>query len=888
MFFCILIFCTKISILSPMKLTPAMQQYVDLKKQHPDCILFFRLGDFYEVFWEDAQLCSKLLDLILTAKNKTSENPIPMAGMPYHSIDKYIAKLIKAWYKVAIADQMTDPKPGQIVQRAITSIITPGTYIDEKQSTENNILSISSQSFGDGRLYHLARWDFIQGQYWTTSCEDIHALHQIVTLIQPREIILHKTSPYIKELAESLKTQPNTVVAYRDMLDQAESFITSMLHIQSVTSFGQALADQRSTPFALLLHYLTTTQQREISTVYRISYYRPHDYVLLDDVTIKNLELFKSSYDHDSQYSLFWVLDTCQTSSGSKLLKSLLAHPLKSIDTITARQLHIAHWMDEYDEAVALSRLLWWLYDLPRLLTSLVYKVPTYQSFMRIRSTLHTLLYGGNGNGCQEELLAIDKELKLPHLTALHTLLDDAIKPDDELGNNVDEYIRTSYDPTVDDLRKLVHNADQILLQYHQQLINHLDTSEVKIIFVSNQWYMIEVTPKNINLIESRKIEWDEYFDFERRQTLKTGQRYSTPYLDQLQIELLWAKDKLAKQEFLILKDLQTHITSEYHHLAQLAEAVAYLDVYTSMGIFAKQHQYCQPTITSSSWCDILQGRHPVIEAQLGVMDSFIPNDLKIDNAIHLITGPNMGGKSTFLRQHALIVLMAHCGLFVPAREAKIWLVDGIFARIGSGDIIAKNQSTFMTEMIEVSNIINNATKHSFVIFDELGRGTSTYDWLSLTRAIIEYFATQIQCKVLVATHYHELIALADHYDNIHNFHVGVYEADQDVIFLKKVLPGGMEKSYGLEVARLAGIARPILDKAKEYLAIHEQQDKHTITTSSIHNDNLPLFSLQASSNTVETEHLQKIKTLLDTADINTMTPIQAMQLLMKMNELKG
>ena len=497
--------------------------------------------------------------------------------------------------------------------------------------------------------------------------------------------------------------------------------------------------------------------------------------------------------------------------------------------------------------------------------------------------------------------MAIDKELKIKNLITLHTLLEEAIKPDDELGNNVDEYIRISYDPTVDELRKLVHHADQILLQYHQQLINHLDTNEVKIIFVSNQWYMIEVTPKNINLIESRKVEGDEYFDFERRQTLKTGQRYSTPYLDQLQIELLGAKDKLAKQEFLILKDLQAQITSEYHHLAQLAEAVAYLDVYTSMGIFAKQHQYCQPTITSTSWCDILQGRHPVIEAQLGVMDSFIPNDLKIDNAIHLITGPNMGGKSTFLRQHALIVLMAHCGLFVPAREAKIWLVDGIFARIGSGDIIAKNQSTFMTEMIEVANIINNATKNSFVIFDELGRWTSTYDGLSLTRAIIEYFATQIQCKVLVATHYHELIALAQQYDNIHNFHVGVYETDQDVIFLKRVRPGGMEKSYGLEVARLAGIARPILDKAKEYLATHEQEDKHVIARSetsplggrrndkAIHNNsnNLPLFSVQASTNTTETEHLQKIKTLLDTADINTMTPIQAMQLLIKMMELK-
>ena len=869
-----------------MKLTPAMQQYVDLKKQHSDCILFFRLGDFYEVFWEDAKLCSKLLDLILTAKNKTSDNPIPMAWMPHHSIDKYIAKLIKAGYKVAIADQITEPKPGQIVQRAITSIITPGTYIDEKQVTDNNILSISSQSFWDGHLYHLARWDFIQGQYLTTTCENLNSLHQVITLIQPKEIILHKSSPFIKELYESLHTQYNTLISYRDMLDQAESFITSMLHIQSITSFWQALSDQRSIPFSLLLHYLTTTQQREISTVYRISYYRPHDYVLLDEVTIKNLEIFNSSYNNDSQYSLFWVLDTCQTNSGSKLLKSILAHPLKNINHITNRQNHIAHWMDEYDEAVAISKLLWWLYDLPRLLANIVYKTPIYQPFMKLRLVLHTLLYWGNWIWCTKELSWIDKDLKIQHIINIYNTLENAIKPDEELGNNIDEYIRPNYNTIVDELRKLVHNADQILLQYHQQLINHLNINDVKIVFVTNQWYMIEVTPKNISSIESNKIEWDEYFDFERRQTLKTGQRYSTPYLDKLQIELLWAKDKLAKQELLILKEIQSFITSEYHHLAQLAEAISYLDVYTSMGIYSKQHQYCQPIITTNTVCEITQWRHPVIEAQLGVLDSFIPNDLITDNTIQIITWPNMGGKSTFLRQNALIILMAHCGLFVPAREAQIWLVDWIFARVWSWDIIAKNQSTFMTEMIEVANIINNATKNSFVIFDELGRGTSTYDWLSLTKAIIEHFANHIKCKVLVATHYHELISLADKYNNIDNFHLWVYENEHNIVFLKKILPWGMEKSYWLEVARLAGIAKPILDKAKEYLKAHEQEGQQTIVNN-IWKNNIPLFSVQTSTNTDETKQLQKIKTILENTDINNITPIQAMQLLIKIIDLK-
>lgn len=397
------------------------------------------------------------------------------------------------------------------------------------------------------------------------------------------------------------------------------------------------------------------------------------------------------------------------------------------------------------------------------------------------------------------------------------------LKPDHELTNNTNEYINDGYDSIVDELRVLVHHTDQILLNYHQELIRHTNISELKIVFVNNQGYLIEVTPKHIPSIEAKRVDGSESFEFERRQTLKTAQRYSTPYLDQLQHQLLHAKDELAQQEYTLLQQLQESIISEYHHLAQLAEAISYLDVYTSMGLRASTHRYCQPVLSDHGATSIIQARHPVIEVQLGVTESFIPNDLAIDHEIHLITGPNMGGKSTFLRQHALIVLMAHCGLFVPAKQATIRLVDGIFARVGSGDIIAKNQSTFMTEMIEVANIINNATSHSFVIFDELGRGTSTYDGLSITRAIIEFFARTIGCDVLIATHYHELISLAELFPCIKNFHVGVYDNDQEVIFLKKVLPGGMEKSYGLEVARLAGINQEILKHAKEYLTHYTQ-----------------------------------------------------------------
>lgn len=469
------------------KLTPAMQQYVNLKKQNPDAILFFRLGDFYEVFWEDAQLCSRLLDLVLTAKNKKSPTPIPMAGMPHHSIDKYVAKLVKSGYKVAIADQMTEPKPGQIVQRKVTSIITPATYIDDKSASDNTILSISTEHEGNTTHYHLAWGDFLQGEYITYSCSDISQLHQIVTLKNPKEIILHKTAPYIKELAESLKTQPTTVISYRDMLDQAEQFITDMLQLQSLQSYGKALEEGRAISFGLLLNYLMTTQQQDISTVYRVRYYRPGDYVLLDDVTVKNLEIFRSSYDGSTKYSLFGLLDACQSSSGSKLLKNWLTNPLKNVDQILQRQLHIAYWKDNYDEAQAIVMLLKQLYDIPRLLTRIVYKTPHYQSFQRLRSVLHDILYSAKGDGIQSELLKIDDTLEFKDLEAIFEVLENLLKPDIDLSNNASEYIRDGYDAEVDELRDLIYHTDKILLKYHQKLIKHVGTSEIKIIFVRNR-----------------------------------------------------------------------------------------------------------------------------------------------------------------------------------------------------------------------------------------------------------------------------------------------------------------------------------------------------------------------------------------------------------------
>lgn len=394
------------------KLTPAMQQYVDLKKQYPDCILFFRLGDFYEVFWEDAQLCSKLLDLVLTAKNKTSEHPIPMAGMPYHSIDKYIAKLIKAGYKVALADQVSEPKPWQIVQRRITSIITPATYIDESKrhssQTANDILAISTTIGKEWEIsYQLCRGSFVDAVYQTMTIKSTDDLHRLLHQLNPREIILHKTAKGIESIGHTLPTLNHAVVSYRDMLDEAEKYLLTISKIQSLASYGEALTDGRVYPAALLLHYIAQTQQSSSVAISRLSLYRPGDYVILDDMTIKNLEIFTSHYDHDQRVSLYGTLDVCQTRAGSKLLRHVITHPLRDIITIQSRLDQIQHYVDQSDRMLNLRQLLGQLIDIHSCLTTIIYKTTSYHPFIRLRKTLDHILNGIDGRGIGQDLLSL-------------------------------------------------------------------------------------------------------------------------------------------------------------------------------------------------------------------------------------------------------------------------------------------------------------------------------------------------------------------------------------------------------------------------------------------------------------------------------------------------
>ncbi len=854
--------------------TPAMQQYIDCKKQHQDCILFFRIGDFYETFFEDAKVTSKVLDLILTSKNKNADNPIPMAGIPHHSVDKYLQKLIQKGYKVAIAEQTTKPIPGQLVQREVVSIITPGTYIQNEDNTFKYILSISKQTQKDGQHFHIARGDFSMGEYYTKSFTSIQDMNSFIININPSEIIIDMNLDEKNDIQEQIKNQLQTVISIYDVPPDPIYYMNQTSHIQSIESFGKALEDGRLHATALLFHYLKNTQKTKLTNIHKIKLHSQENKILLDEITIKNLEIFNSSYEAKEKYSLIGIIDNCSSTGGSKLLRYSLANPLANLSQIQERLDHIAYYQQHKERSHSIHQLLKKTTDIPKILTTILYKKLLPSQFIKLRNTLDYFYNEDKqANNNLEELLRIglsqeDKEQVAMIWDYLHQTLKT------EIDNEEINFIKDGYNNHIDELRKTAFHSDKLLLDYQQKLITETWIQNIKIKFIRNQWYFIEITNKDIAQFESTLQD-----NIMRRNTLKWAQRYSSNYLNNIEQQITQAREKLTQYEREILEEIKQLISQRNKPLYQFAKTVAYLDLFTSQSLLATEKQFCKPKIHPEYDLKIQEGRHPVIENFLPKDEQFIANDLSMtsEQHTHIITWPNMWWKSTFLRQNAIIVLMAHAWLYVPAKSAKIPLVDGIFARVGSGDQIAKNQSTFMTEMIEVANIINNASPQSFVVFDELWRGTATYDGLALSKAILIYVAQKIACKTLIATHYHELIQLEWQIPWIKNYSVSVYETDHDVIFMKKIIEGWANKSYGIDVAKLAGITPEIIHKAEKYLKHLENTTTKTDTTIPTLINDTPHYQ--------DNPQYNKIKSLLQSFDINHMTPIQALQLLSKLKE---
>lgn len=880
-----------------MKYTPAIQQYIDIKKQNPDCLLFFRLWDFYELFFDDAKLVSKTLDLILTSKNKNSKNPVPMAGIPHHSADKYIQKLVSLWYKVAVAEQITEPKPWQIVEREVVEIITPATYIQDSGSkTFSYILAISHKTFKTWENYHIARWDFSLWEYHTKSFKKIDDAKNFMVSINPVEVILDVDLPEKSTLWDYLKKETKSLISVYEVPFDLENYVLEQCKLQSLSSYGQALQLGRIDAFWLLLNYLKYTQKNNLNNIVRISFHSPQNRVLMDDITIKNLEIFYNNYENLEKYSLVWVLDNTKTSSGARLLRNLLLNPTNDLSVLEKRIKNVQYYFDDLEKTKEIHNIFWNVLDIQKIVSTILCKKLSPANFVKLRYVLSIFL---ENNKLMEELKRLWlSDYNIESIEKLYKTLQKVLKNDEFIKNDMD-FIADGYNAEIDRLRKIAYHSDEMLMDYQNELATVSKVSNVKLKYIINQWYFIEITNKDIQLFESNLASIvdtnDEKFNIVRRNTLKWAQRYNSEFLEKIESKIIDAKSALVEQEFLVLQELKESIWTITNDLNTFANHVAFLDLYTSHAIFSKENNLVKASYSEKWDLEIVEWRHLVVEKFLDQGFQFIPNDLFMDGwsasnenqdqkefgFVHIITGPNMGWKSTYLRQNALIVLMAHCWFFVPAKSAKISLVDWIFARIGSWDNLAKNQSTFMTEMIEVANILNNATKNSFVIFDELGRWTSTYDWLALTKAILEYIVTEIKSKTLIATHYHELIALEEVYEWIKNYSVSVYETDKDVVFMKKIVKWWADKSYGLDVAKLAGIPNIILQRAEENLNnLHSSTDKKNIK-----NLNQDLFNINRFAQ-VENPKYEKIKSILNSFDINNITPLQALQLINKLKSL--
>ena len=866
---------------STMKLTPAMQQYVDLKSQNPDCLLLFRLGDFYEVFFDDAQLVSEALDIVLTSKNKNAENPIPMAGIPYHSIDKYIARLVDAGHKIAIAEQTSEPVTGQLVTREVVNIVTPGTYVDEHSASTKLICAIIQHETDQWDQFYVAWWDFSLGQYTTSSCVDQRQLDELLQSLTPHEIVYDVDFPHKKHIKE-LALARWAICSIEERPLHPEKFLLSVMEIQSLQSFGEAVSGGRMIVCSVLFHYLHNTQYTALTNVVSIHRHHETTRVTLDPVTIKNLELLQSSYDAQEKYSLFGVINTTVTAWWERLLRQRIINPLNDMWLIQQRQQDISFFVENKQKAWQVSHQLKQTTDIPRLMTTLIYRKQLASLCVKLRNTL-ALVCADTTNAKQFTALLMKlwrTSVNQSVVVKIYQKLVETIKDEEYMTDEID-YITNWFDTQIDELRKIAYESDTLLMDYQQELVRHTWLNGIKLKYVKNQWYFMEVSQKDVEQFEKSSIADDDKKQFVRRHTLKTAQRYVTPYLANLETTIIQAKEQLVAKEQHILQELIDYCAGYINELTVFAELLAYADLTSSHALFAMYHKRTKPSIhVDTTGQEIVAGRHPVIEQFLPHDQKFIPNNLTIDRQIHIITGPNMGGKSTFLRQNALIVLLAHAWLYVPAKQAKISLVDGIFARVGSGDLIAKNQSTFMTEMIEVANILHNATDKSFVIFDELGRGTSTYDGLALTKAIIDYMSNHIGAATLLATHYHELISLEEHYPMIKNFSASVHEDDhsKEVVFLKKIREWWADKSYGLDVAKLAWLPSSIIEQARHNLKDLESSSisESTWVWPSRDDQIVPV------SSSFDEQQFATIKSLIQSYDVNTMTPMQALQLLDK------
>ena len=865
--------------------TPLMRQYAAIKKEHPQALLFFRLGDFYELFFEDAQVAARELEITLTARNKEKGVAVPMCGVPYHSADNYIARLIRKGFKVAICDQMEDARLAKkLVRREVTRVLTPGTAADATLgSEENNFLAAVA---GAGEAVGFAALDLSTGDFRATEFRGPDAARRVreeLVGLGPREVLYASSLPLLEragsEAGDGQGAWAQTPL--EDWVfapDHAVPLVENHFGVLSLEGFGLAGKRAASAAAGAILYYARSTQRGALEHVDRIGFYERHSALVLDAVTVRNLELVEPLFAGGGEaVTLFRALDATSTPMGKRLLRAWLLRPSLDLGEINARLDAVERQLEQTMAREELLRALSGILDLERLLSRVTLESASPRDLLALAASLAKI---PGVKTVLEKLPAARLEklrAALDELADVRQKIEATLVPEPPLTFAEGGVIASGVEGALDELRHLSRHSKQYLAEVEQRERARTGIGSLKVKFNSVFGYYLEISKANLHLAPP---------DYERKQTLINAERFTTPELKEYEARILDAEEKIIEIERRIFAGLRAAVAAEARRIRQTALALAEVDVLASFAHTAALYHYARPELDESGDIEIVAGRHPVIERGelTGSSGRFVPNDLYLNpttDTILLLTGPNMGGKSTYLRQTALIVILAQMGSFVPARRARLGLVDRIFTRIGASDNLARGRSTFMVEMTETAAILNTATPRSLILLDEVGRGTATYDGLAIAWAAIEYLDARSRAKTLFATHYHELTELAGRLPGVKNYHVSVKETGGGIVFLRQVEPGAADRSYGIEVAKLAGLPPEVIERARQVLEEHESA-AHRLT------DELAGEEPSSVQLTMFTPLSEKIVERLRGADLDRLTPLEALNLLAELKRQIG
>ena len=856
-----------------------MKQYFQIKEQYPDTILMFRLGDFYEMFFDDAKLASNELELVLTGRDCGQEERAPMCGVPFHSVDSYIARLVAKGYKVAICEQLEDPALAKgLVKRDVTRVITPGTVIESTMLDEskNNFLACICIV---GGLVGMCFADISTGSVHLTQFESKNSQRRMINELgrfMPSETVFNSALLKFEQVTEFIKNRVNSACDLLDDdcfdLSKASAAVLRHFGVSSLSDLGLADADGAVAALGAALDYLKSVQKNELDNIKEIDYYGEGSFMRLDVSALRNLEITETMRNRERRGSLLWVLDKTKTSMGKRMLRGWLEQPLLNVAKITKRHNAVDELVSSPMLRGDLTDALTGCQDIERLITRIAYGTANSRELRALSSTLDRLpeikrLLSSANSAMLRELNA-----DIADLTDIADIIDRAIVEEPPFSVREGGMIKDGFNSELDELRDIVNNGKGYIAEIQQREQEKTGIKKLKIGYNRVFGYYIEVSNSFKELVPVEYI---------RKQTLANCERYITQELKELESKVLGAQERIVRLEYEIFDSVRKKAAERLYDIQKAASCIAAADVLCSFARVAVENNYCRPEMNAGSAIRVTDGRHPVVEKMID--SPFVPNDTVLDcadNRCAIITGPNMAGKSTYMRQVALIVLMAQCGSFVPASSAQIGLVDSIFTRVGASDDLASGQSTFMVEMSEVANILKNATKKSLLIFDEIGRGTSTFDGMSIARAVLEYTADpkKLGAKTLFATHYHELTELENEIGGTKNYNISVKKRGDDITFLRRIVRGGADGSYGIEVAKLAGVPNAVVNRAKDILKELEEKGAVTVIRTVEKSDDDMQISFASNEGN---EIVEELKTI----DINTLTPIEALQ---KLYELKN